>query len=112
MLLNINKRQENEMKNTKTTKKEKQFLLQVSKSCYAEYIAGEWSVSDYVCEHDYNMKEARGLITSLQNKNIIEIDTTQGKCSKGHAMVVVSINPDFIDYNNCTIARAEGEQIK
>jgi len=85
------------------TTKEYSFLNQVANSCYSEWIDDSCcSVGDWIAPCDYDMKVVRGIISSLLQKNIISIDERDiEEDGFGHSWV--SINKDFIDYENAQL---------
>lgn len=86
----------------KLTKKEIEFLNQITKSDYKDWSVfndGTSGVGDYVFEPNYNMKITRGLITSLNKKGVLYIGEIH-KDDEGQNALWVSINPEYLDFQN------------
>ena len=86
----------------KITKKEIEFLNQITKSDYQDWFIcndGTSGVGDYVFEPYYNMKITRGLISSLNKKGVLDIGETH-KNDEGQNVLWVSINPEYLDLQN------------
>ena len=56
----------------KLTKLEMDFLNQILKSEYLEWISEKGFLGDWVCEPFYNMKTTRGVISSLLKKGVVD----------------------------------------
>jgi len=90
--------------NINITDLEKEFLNRLIESEYADFVEGEegW-VGDYVCKYDYDMKVTRGVMSSLEQKNIIIVGEPE-KTLKGDAMMNwVSIKCKYVDYENYSL---------
>ena len=88
----------------KLTKLEQAFIDQIITSEYAEWVETDeagW-VGDWVVEPYYDMKVVRGLITSLNQKGIIDVGDHQ-KSFAEKDMVWISIKPKYLDFDNYTI---------
>jgi hypothetical protein len=83
----------------KLTKLEINFLNQILKSEFLEWIDEEDFLGDWVCEPDYDMKITRGIIASLIKKDVIKNGGNQ-KGFAGQEMIWVSIKPKFVDIKN------------
>ena len=83
----------------KLTKLEMDFLNQILKSEYLEWISEKGFLGDWVCEPFYNMKTTRGVISSLLKKGVVDNGGNQ-KGFHGEEMIWVSINLKYVDVNN------------
>jgi len=89
------------MNNTITvTKKEYDFLNQVVNSEFSEWVNELHYVGDYVSQHDYDMKTCRGLMSSLEQKNIIIVNEQERSLDRKHMMSWVSVKLDYLDFDN------------
>jgi hypothetical protein len=85
----------------KLTKKEMNFLIEITNDDYCDWgiYNGTSGVGTWVCEPSYNMKVTRGLITSLNKKGVLDLGENQ-KGFDGQDMLWVSINPEYLDFDN------------
>ena len=108
----------NEDKKMKVTKKEYAFLKQISTSDFANEsdwseadlgVVGDWVGADGKVNKptdEYNMKVVRGLMSSLEQKNIIELRGTE-KGFEGQPITWVNIHPNHCDIENCKLKNIE-----
>jgi hypothetical protein len=104
----VSQTKDDNMNNTITiTTKEYDFLNQVSNSEFSEWVNEKGSVGDYVSQHDYDMKTCRGLMSSLEQKNIIKVSEPQRSLDGKHMMSWVSIELDYLDFDNYKLKNIE-----
>lgn len=91
----------------KLTKKEMSFLVQITNDDYCDWAVfndGKSGVGTWASEPSYNMKVVRGLITSLNKKGVLDLGENQ-KGFDGQVMLWVSINPEYLDFDNYKLKR-------
>ena len=92
------------------TKKEMEFLNKVSQDELAEWVSDEdgW-VGTYVSHLDFDMKIARGLMSSLQQKGVINIGDSEilDGCYNNKPVSWVSIETQFLDCDNYKLINIE-----
>ena len=90
---------------TKVTKKEMEFLKQISTSDISSDGNG---FVDYICDIDYDMKSVRGLIPSLIDKGIIDYEERCGVDDMyGREMAWAEIKPQYSDMENLKLINLE-----
>ena len=96
------------MNNTiRVTKKEYDFLNQVSNSEFSEWVNEKGWTGDWVSQHEYDMKVCRGLMSSLEQKNIITVGQPEKSLDGKHMMSWVSIELDYLDFDNYKLKNIE-----
>ena len=81
----------------KVTQKEYDFLMKVSTSDYANesWRDEECSIGDWVGDWGYDMRVVRGLMSSLQEKKVVEL-----REDYDYEETWVSIHRDYLDTEN------------
>ena len=90
-------------KKVKVTKKEMEFLNQISTSDFANE---GWCEADMGGVGDYDMKVVRGLMSSLEKKGVIELRGTE-KGYYGQPITWVNIHVDYCDIENGKLINIE-----
>ncbi len=101
----------------KVTEKEMEFLKQISTSDFAcegwcdveDGGVGDWVGSDgkvNLPTDQYNMKVVRGLMSSLEQKGVIELRGTEIGNS-GQPITWVNVSVEFCDIDNCCLKNIE-----
>ena len=102
----------------KITKKEYKFLTQISTSDFAnendwadagEGVVGDWVGADgkvNLPTDEYNMKVVRGLMSSLEQKKVIELRGTE-EGFEGQPITWVNVHQDYIDADNRKLTNIE-----
>jgi hypothetical protein len=104
----VSQTKDDNMNNTTTvTKKEYDFLNQVINSEFSEWVNELHYVGDYVSQHDYDMKTCRGLMSSLEQKNIIIVNEQERSLDRKHMMSWVSVKLDYLDFDNYKLKNIE-----
>ena len=104
----VSQTKDDNMNNTITvTKKEYDFLNQVINSEFSEWVNELHYVGDYVSQHDYDMKTCRGLMSSLEQKNIIIVNEQERSLDRKHMMSWVSVKLDYLDFDNYKLKNIE-----
>ena len=95
--VNKYKTKNKELEMVTITKKEYDFLNQVSNSDFAEWVNEMGWVGDYISQRDYDMKSCRGLMSSLEQKNIIAVGKPEKSLDDKFKHTSVSIELDYLD---------------
>ena len=105
------------MKTTKVTKKEYEFLKQISTSDFAnegwgeaeDGVVGDWGGADGKINKptdQYNMKVVRGLMSSLEQKKVIELRGVE-EGHEGQPITWVNVHEDYCDTENYKLKNLE-----